>query len=193
MPVDPITTGVGLGLSLIGGVGQMFGVGKANKQLDKLLLQDPQYMQSMYAKNQLGLAQTLFNGRMAGAGAQEQNIYNNQASTLGNIGRNAGDSSRALALAAGVQGQTNDAFSNLATTESQNKYGMLSNLNNAYAAMIAEGDKSFADQTRRFDNKVAVKGMQQQNSQAPWKSLSNLGGSIASFGTAGGFKDLFKK
>jgi hypothetical protein len=185
--IDPVTSAAGIGLNLVGALGSAFGIKKANKRLDQLLAEDPAYAQNMYAQNQLGLAQTLFNGRMAGAGAQEQNIYNNQASTLGNIGRNSGDAARALALAGSVQGQTNDAFSNLGIAEAQNKYSLLNNLNNAYGVMIGEGDKMYNDQIRRYTDKVNVRNIQQQNRQSPWQSLMNLGSSIAGFGAAGGF------
>lgn len=185
-------------LGLVQGVINAFGAHKANKRLDKLLSQDPTYTQSPYAQNQLALAQLLFGGRMAGAGAQEQNIYNNQASTLNNISRNTGDAARELALAGAVQGQTNDAFANLGSMEAQNRYGMLNNLNQAYGTMINEGDKSYQDRVRRSSDLAQIRGMQQQNrfnaTNGIFQGLNNDANDIFQvLGLAGAFDNVLGK
>lgn len=136
---------------------------KANQALDKLLAQDPERQDNPYAAKQLGIAQQLFNGRMAGAPQLERNIFTAQANQQGNINRNATDSSQALALGAAAQGQTDQSLQNLQTSEQQNKYSMLQNLNKAYGGMIDEGDKSFGDKVRRFGDLASIRGQQQQN------------------------------
>lgn len=108
------------------------------------------YQTSPYAKQELGLAQQLFNGRMFGASNLEQNIFANQANYLNNVNRNATDSSQALALGGLAQGQTNNALQNLQTQEAQNKYDLLGNLNKAYQTMIGEGDKVYQDQLQKY-------------------------------------------
>ncbi len=108
------------------------------------------YQYNPYAKEQLGTAQQLFNGRMAGAGNLERNIASSQANQYANIGRNATDSSTALALGSAAQGQANSAYNNLQTKEAQNKYSLLDNLNAAYAANIREGDKVYQDKFQKF-------------------------------------------
>ncbi len=136
---------------------------KANKALDQVLAQDVKYQKSPYAGQQLGIANQLFNGRMAGAPQLERNIQTNQGTQLSNLQRGATDSSQLLSLGSQAQGQTNNAFGDLQIQEAQNKQRMLQNLNQAYGTNIAEGDKEFDDQVRRYGNLVNVRGMQEQN------------------------------
>lgn len=121
------------------------------------------YTPSTYAKNQLGTAQQLFGGRMAGAGAEEQNIQANQANQEATVARNATDGSQALAADAATQGTTNSAFRQLQTQEDQNKYQMLNNLNMGDAAMTAEGDKQYQSQLQKYQMDL---NMQNQLRQA---------------------------
>jgi len=177
--------GVGAGLGLIGGIGKMFGARKANRELEKLLKQNPQYQVNPIAKQRLGLAQSLLNARMPGAAAMERNIYANQANALGQINRNATDASQALALAAGAQGQTNQALGQLGLQESQDYYNRLGNLTGAQQGMIAEGDKQYQDQVRRFQDMVSIRGAQAANRANAWQGLSNLGFGMMNMGLAG--------
>jgi hypothetical protein len=172
----------------------------ANKALDKLLTQEPTYESSKYPGMQLGLAQQLFNGRMAGAPQLEKNIFTAQANEQGNINRNATDSSQALALGAATQGQTDAALQGLQTKEQQNKYSMLQNLNEAYGNMIREGDKSYQDKVRKFGDLASIRGQQQQNKTNALNGVFNglnsdinQGIGILSMGMGGGFGNLFKK
>lgn len=147
--MDPLT----LAGAAIGGISSIargiFG-GKQQKKANQINPVFDQYKTSPYAQRQLALAQQMFGGRMSGAGAQEQNIMNNQASTLGNINRNTTDAARALALTGAVQGQTNDAFANLGMQEAQNKQNMLGNLNQAYGTMIGEGEKEYQSKLQKY-------------------------------------------
>ncbi len=147
----------------IQGVANIFRQKKANKALDQLLGQDVRYQQNPFAKQQLNTAQQLFGGRMFGAPQLERNIFSNQGMQLSNIGRNATDSSQALALGAAAQGNTNQALSDLQIKEAQNKYSLLGNLNQAYGTMINEGGKDYQDKVRRFGNLASIRGQQQQN------------------------------
>jgi hypothetical protein len=141
---------IGAGISGISSLAKTIFGGKQQKLANKIKPQWNQYQTSPYAQRQLAMAQQLFGGRMAGAGAQEQNIFNNQATTQASINRNAGDASRAIALAGGVQGQTNEALGNLGMQEAQNKYKMLGNLYNAYGQMVQEGDKVYQSQMQKY-------------------------------------------
>lgn len=148
MPIPLIALG-----AVASGIGSLarglFG-GKQNKKANQINPVFDQYKTSPYAQRQLALAQQMFGGRMSGAGAQEQNIMNNQASTLGNINRNTTDAARALALTGAVQGQTNDAFANLGMQEAQNKQNMLGNLNQAYGTLIGEGEKEYQSKLQKY-------------------------------------------
>lgn len=183
----------GLGLGLIGGIGSLFGSRRANKRLEDLLRQNPAYKENPLARERLGLAQTLLNARMPGAAAMERNIYGNQANTLAQVNRNATDASQALALAAGVQGQTNQAFGNLGIQEAQDYQRRYGNLVGAQEGVIQEGDKVHQDAVRRFQDMAQIRGAQNANTQGVWNSLSNLGFGAASLGVAGGFDNLFNR
>lgn len=188
--LDPLTVG-GLGLGIIGGIGNMFGNAKANRKLEELARSNPKYSANPLAAQQLGLAQTLLNARSPGAAAAEQNIYQNQANMMGQVNRNATDASQALALAAAGQGQANQAFSNLATQEAQDYQRRYGNLINAQGTSIAEGDKVYQDQVRRFQDLAQIRGAQNANRQNTWQSLSNLGFGAMNLGMSGGFSNLF--
>lgn len=150
-----------------------FGAKKANKELDALLGQDVSYKANPYASYQLALAKQLYGGRMFGAPQLERNILSTLGNTTSAIDRTATDASQAIAAKTAAQAQADDDFSKLQNMELQNKYGMLSNLNNAYAAMIGEGDKVYNDEVRRYQNKVAIKGAQRANKTNTVNSIFN--------------------
>jgi hypothetical protein len=129
------------------------------------------------------MAQQLFNGRSFGAADQERNIFSNQANFNANINRNAGSGSQALALAAAGQGQADQSFANLQTQESQNKYGMLSNLNSAYGQMIQEGDKEHQSLIQKYQMDVAEKNaLRGAGAQNMFGAVSDLSGGLIQMG-----------
>lgn len=148
---------------ILSGIANAFGAHAANKSLSKLQKMDPVYQANPLAAQYLGLSQNLFNGRSAGAPQEERNIFTNNANFNATVGRNAASGSQALALAAAGQGQTDQSLENLQLQEQQNKMGMLSNLNNAYGQQIQEGDKVAADNQRRWQDLVSIRGAQQKN------------------------------
>lgn len=185
--MDPLAI-AGLGLGVIGGIGNIFGGGKAKREMSRLLKNDPVYNTSPIAKERYGHAQTLLNARMPGAAAAERNIMATQANQLSNINRLATDSSQALALAGGVQGGTNQAVEQLGMQEGQDYYNRLQNLQGAQQGMITEGDKVYQDKVRRWENMAQAAGVNAQNRSQSWNSLSNLGFGMANLAQSGGFK-----
>jgi hypothetical protein len=123
---------------------------KQNSEANQIDPQYSAYKASPYAADTLGTAQQLFNGRMAGAASLEQNIYGNAANTTGQVQRTATDGSQALAVEAGTQAQAGQQFRNLQTTEAQNKYQLLNNLNLANAGETQEGDKLYQSQLAKY-------------------------------------------
>lgn len=93
------------------------------------------YQKNPWLRQSLGLAQQYYNGRMAGAPQLENNIYKNQSNTIGTIERNATDGAQALALATATQGTTNDALTQLAIQEAQDKAQKQAQLQTAYGNM----------------------------------------------------------
>lgn len=184
--MDPITIASGVA-GLVGGIGGLFSRGKANRELKRLLKKDPQYQISDMAKQRLGLAQTLLNARAPGALAAERNIYGTQANTMAGVERNATSGAQALSLNMSAQGQTNQAFQNLAQNEATDYYSRLQNLTGAQQGMIAEEDKVYQDNVRRFQNQVQIKGAIAQNNASAWSSLTNLGMAGMNLGLSGAF------
>ena len=158
----------GAALSGIGAIGKaIFGIGQ-NHKANQIHPEWHQYETSPYAKQQLGLAQQLFNGRMAGAGNLENNIAASQANFTNSIDRNATDSAQALALASAGQATANQGYNDLQTKELQNKYGLLNNLNAGYDAMTAEGDKVYQSQLAKYQmDKAEQAGLR----NAGWQNI----------------------
>lgn len=120
----------------------IFGIGQRNAAKEN------PYQSNPYLQKQLGLAQQLYNARMAGATQAEQNIASTQSNTISNINRNATDSAQALALASGTQGTANDSLNQLAIAEAQDKQAKAGQLQSAYG----EGSKAFMlDEQRRAE------------------------------------------
>lgn len=190
--MDPLTMG-----AIAGGIGA---IGKGilgifqNKKANKIHPVWEQYQNSPYELQKLALAQSLFNGRMAGAGAQQQNIFNNQAATLSNINRNSGSAARALALSAASQGMTNDAISNLGQQEAQNKYNLLGNLDNAYTSMTQEGDKVYNSKLQKYQmDKQEQAALRNAAFQNIFSGINDLGGMFTSMGQGQQQNDMWKK
>jgi hypothetical protein len=181
---------IGAAIGIAGGIGKMIGRGKANRSMKQLMKEDPIYKENPLAKQRLALAQALFNARTPGALQAERNIFSNQANTIANINRNATDSSQALALATGAQGQTNQDLMQLGMSEMGDQQRRLGNLTGAQEGLINEQDKVFQDQVRRFGNKAQIKGAINENRQNTWGDISNLGFGIMNFGMAGGFDGM---
>jgi len=189
----------GIGLGLIGGIGKMFGRAKANRELKALAKQDPTYSADprimQMANQRLGLANTLLNARAPGAMQAERNIYSTQGNQLAGLNRSATDASQALAVAAGIGGQTQDAFTNLGQQEAQDYYRRLGIQGEAQQGVMNEAQRvegnMFNDQLRKYQNKMDIQGAMQQNRQNTWGDISNLGFGLADFGMSGGFNGMF--
>ena len=184
---------IGAGLGAVGAIGKFIFGAKQRKEGKRINPIFNQYQTSPYAKQQLGIAQQMFGGRMPGAQQLERNIYANQANALGGLSRNATDSSQLLSLGAQAQGQSNDAFQNLGIAEAQNKQAMLQNLNQAYGGMINEGDKSYQSMLQKFQmdtqQKNALMGGGATNMTGGLGDLASLGimgGQMGWFGGNGG-------
>jgi len=186
----PLLLGAGAALGGLASIGKAIFGGGQRRAAKKIKPMWEQYQESPYAKQQLGIAQQLFGGRMAGAASQEQNIAANQASTVSSINRGATDSSQALALAGMAQGQSNEAYSDLAIKEAGNKQMMLGNLNQAYGSMISEGDKKYQSMLQKYQMDVAQK--QALLSGGASNMFGGIG-DLASLGILAGQLDWSKK
>jgi hypothetical protein len=160
---------------VLGAAGAAFKVGTGiyqNILANKIKPVYTPYQVSQSAKQRLGLASSMFNGRMPSAGDQERNIYASAANSYGNIGRNATDASQALALAGGVQGQQNQAFGQLGMMENQNQMSLLDNLNSAYGAMTNEDTKVYQDKMNKYQMDVNTQNQLRGN------GMQNIAGGV---------------
>ncbi len=168
----PVTLGM-VGLGLAGSVGKMIGRGAANKQMRKLLAEQPKYKYD-------GMARTLLNARMPGAAQAERNIFQSGANAMGRMQQAATSAADVMQSAAGVQAQGNQALQGLAGQEAldyQRRYGNYQE----------EQQRKFADELRQYQTRAQLEGAMQENRQNTWGDISNAGFSLASFNAAGGF------
>jgi hypothetical protein len=166
---------------LISGINSIFAGGKMKRASKKIDLKGKEvtYEESKYAKEQLANARNDVNARMTGAAQAERNIYQNQANTLASMGRNATDSSQMLALAGGVQGQTNESFNNLGVAEGQNQQVQKQNLNSALQNMTQEQQKVYMDKLRKYQEAYNAKmGLMQAGITNQQAGLNTIGSTI---------------
>lgn len=159
MPI-PIILGA---LALGSGAYKMIASGQQKKELQKATKAAGYYTADDNVKQNLALAQNLYNGRMAGASNLEAQIYGNQANTIGAMNRNVTDSSQALALAGSVQGNTNEALQQLAISEAQDRLSRYGILANASQALAAEKYKERMDKIRYQNQLMGIKATHNQN------------------------------
>lgn len=176
MPFPFLATAGTLG-SIIGSIFRGSQGRKQQRMADAIHPVDATYTESPFAKNQLATVQQMMNGRMAGASNEEQAIQNNFANSMAGVNRNATNGSQSLAMLAGLQGNTNQALSDLQTKENMNKQSLLGQLAYANQMNTAEGDKVYNDQLRKFNNDMNAKNALQsaawQNKGGFWNGLSN--------------------
>jgi hypothetical protein len=162
---------VGAGSKIISGIHQ-------NHLANQIHPDWQQYQTSPYAKQQLGIAQQLFNGRMPGAAQEEQNILTSQNNFVNNAQRNATDSSQLLALGGLAQGGTNNALGELGIQEARSKLGFLDNLNSAYQSMINEGNKVYQSANEKYLSDVEAKtALRNAGAQNTNSGINDLGSS----------------
>lgn len=165
----------------IGAIGSGYNIIKGahqQKEANKIHPEFSYYQANPYAADQLSAAQNLYNGRMAGAASEQNNIASSQANFANNASRNASSGAQALALAAAGQGEADSAYNKLGTQESQNKVNMLQNLNQAYAANINEGDKVYQSQLNKYQLDL------NRQAQLAGAGASNISGGINGLGSS---------
>jgi len=178
-PIPGIGSALQIGAGLAQGIAGLIGAKKQERKLTDQLKAGGQYQADPQAKQLQALAYNLYNGRMAGAGQVEANIYGNQAGQIANTNRVASSGSQALAAAAGYGGQADNAFLNLAGQEAQNKANNYSAVSGATQGVINENTKQFEDKQRYNDALMNIKATAQQN------KFNALGSIFGTVGLAG--------
>ena len=164
-------------MGLFSGIASLFQAGKQRRLARKIHPVNTTYEENPYIKSLYGEGRNLYQGRMAGAGSAEQNILTNQANAFSNVENNATDASQALAVGAGISGQTNAALSDLATSESQDKQRRFGVYSDVSQLMAQEGNKVYNDKLRRYyddlNYKRGLEGAAMQNSMNLWQGLDD--------------------
>ena len=174
---------LGAGISGLGSLGKIFTGAKQNKLANQINPFFQQYQKNPLAQENLAANKNLFYGRMPGAQKAESNIMQAQSNQLANAQRGATDASQLLAMGAGLQGGTNEAFSNLAAAEGQSKASLLPSLGQAYRGAISEGDKAYESMVQKYQMdtqaKTALKNAGQQNI---FGGIGDIGAGAMQFG-----------
>ena len=174
---------VGAGISALGSLGKIFAGAKQNKLANQINPIYQQYQENPLAKENLAVNKNMFYGRMPGAQKAESNIMQLQSNLFSNAQRGATDASQLIAVGSGLQGGTNEAFSNLAATEGQSKAGLLTNLGQAYRGAISEGDKAYESMAQKFqmDNQAKA-ALRQSGMQNIFGGIGDIGAGAMQFG-----------
>ena len=197
--MDPFMVG-GAITSGLGALGKIFAGAKQNKLANQINPFFQQYQKNPLAQENLAVNKNMFYGRMPGAQKAESNILQSQSNLFSNAQRGATDASQLLAVGSGLQGGTNEAFSNLAAAEGQSKAALLPSLGQAYRGAISEGDKAYESMLQKYQidrqDKAALRESGMQNifggvgdigaglmQYGQFKSLGNIG---LNKGTQGG-------
>jgi hypothetical protein len=180
--MNPFMIG-GAVVSALGSLGKIFTGAKQNKLANKINPFFQQYQKNPLAQENLAANKNLFYGRMPGAQKAESNIMQAQSNQLANAQRGATDASQLLAMGAGLQGGTNESFSNLAAAEGQSKAGLLTNLGQAYRGAISEGDKAYESMVQKYQmDSQAKAALRQSGMQNIFGGIGDIGAGAMQFG-----------
>lgn len=151
------------GLSAAQGIIKMIQSGDQKRKFNKLIDAQGTYQSDPSVEGNLSLAQNAYNGRMAGAAALEKNILASQATASDAVRRSSTDSSQVLALAAGLQGNTNASLGQLAIQEEASRAQRFGQVQSAVAMMNQEKTKEWQDELRKLNMKLGVKAAHYDN------------------------------
>ena len=183
---------IGGALAVGNAIGKFIGGIKQKKESQKINPIWQQYQRSPFAKQQLGIANQMFQGRMPGAVSAERNIMASQGNAANNVNRLATDSSQALALNALGQEQASGSLNDLAMQEAMNKQNMLQNLNQAYGVNINEGDKEYQSMLQKYNMDAQRKdALYSSGAQNKFGAVSDLASMAFTGGTSGVFGGMF--
>lgn len=151
------------GLTIAKSIWDMFQAKRQEKKLNQMVDATGQYQADAGVRENLALAKSVYNGRMAGATAAEGNILSNQSATVDGVQRTATDASQALSVINGVQGNTDAALTQLATAEAQDQQQKAGQLQQSVVMNANENGKVWADKLRKLNMKLGIKEVAEAN------------------------------
>lgn len=163
---------------------------KQKKEARKINPVNTTYDTNPAISNLYSEGKNLYQGRMAGAGAAEQNLLNANANYGAAVDSNATSGSQAIAAKAAALGQTDQGFQDLALKEAKDKQSRFGVLSNVSQLMANEGDKVYQDKLRKYyddlNYKRALEGASKQNQAAGWGGIDDTIQSAVSLIAPGG-------
>lgn len=185
-----LAPGAGAALSLAGGI---FNIVQGRKMMKEAKRINPDYfgindprlsgMESQYAKDMLGRAQTMLNARMTGAAARERQIQASRAGTQANIARGAVDPTMAMSAMLASQAQADDQSNQLFGLENQIQQQRDANLMNAQGVMISERDKALAEKNMKYQMDMSQKNaLRDAGRQSIFGGISSMAGTLVGIG-----------
>lgn len=171
---------IAAGVAIVGAGVKIYSGIKQNQAAKKMKPQYQQYQPSPYAKEQLAFTKQMFNAPMPGLQDQIRGIQSAQSNTNSFVQRNATDSAQALSLGELNQGQANNNFTNLGQQQRSWQMGLLSNLNQAYGAMIGEGDKQYKSMFDKYNSDVNIQqGLRNAGMQNVTSGIGDISSGIS--------------
>jgi len=165
-------------MGLFGAINSLIQGNKQSKMARKINPVNTTYETQQPIQDLYNEGRNLYQGRMAGANQLEQNLLVNQANAMGSVDKNATSGSQALAVAAGLQGQTNQGFQDLQTKEAQDKQNRFGIQSQVSQLMAREGDKVYQDKLRNYyddlNYKRGLEGAAMQNKAGFFGGLDDL-------------------
>jgi hypothetical protein len=179
--MDPFT--IGALVSGVGALGKVFAGAKQNRLANQINPIFQQYQQNPLAQENLAVNKNMFYGADPASFKAQSNVMQAQANQLASAQRGATDASQLLAVGAGLQGGTNEAFSKLAAQEAEGKAGLLGSLNQAYRGVISEGDKAYNSMMQKFQMDAQAKAaLRQSGMQNIFGGIGDIGAGAMQFG-----------
>jgi len=179
--MDPFT--IGALVSGVGALGKVFAGAKQNKLANQINPIFQQYQQNPLAQENLAVNKNMFYGADPASLKAQSNVMQAQSNQLASAQRGATDASQLLAVGAGLQGGTNEAFSKLAAQEAEGKAGLLGSLNQAYRGVISEGDKAYNSMMQKFEMDAQAKAaLRQSGMQNIFGGIGDIGAGAMQFG-----------
>ena len=180
--MDPFMIG-GAVTSALGSLGKIFAGAKQNKLANKINPVFQQYQQNPLAQENLAVNKNMFYGADPASLKAQSNVMQAQSNQLASAQRGATDASQLLAVGAGLQGGTNEAFSKIAAQEAEGKAGLLGSLNQAYRGVISEGDKAYDSMMQKFQmDSQAKAALRQSGMQNIFGGIGDIGAGAMQFG-----------
>jgi hypothetical protein len=169
----PIPLAIPIAMTAGGYIATAFQRAAANKALEQSLGRLPGVPKPM--AKMAGMASTLLNARMPGAAQAERNINQTQANQIANAQRTSASSNDLLLAGAAAAGQAGQAYNQLQQQEAadyQRRYG---NYVNAQQMDYQASIQDYQNRMQDMQNRMQIEGAINQNKQANWGDLSNLG------------------